>query len=50
MYQVYFNDEVVFESYDEKEVNEYCENNPNGWDYTQDTSYGNFERLCGIYY
>ena len=48
MLQVYFNGKVVFESYEEKEIDDYCENNE--WDYTQDTRYANFEKMCGIYY
>lgn len=50
MYQVFFNNKVVFESYEEAEIEEYCNKHPDEWDYTQDTSYAEFERACGIYY
>ena len=46
MLEVYFNDKIVFVG-TEKEVEKYCDNND--WDYVQDSSYANFERLCGIY-
>ena len=46
MLEVYLNDKKVFEG-TEDEVDEYCENNE--YDYVQDPSYANFEKLCGIY-
>lgn len=45
MIEVYLNNKVVFTGTSE-EAEEYCNNNE--WDYTQDTSYAEFERLCGI--
>lgn len=47
MLEVYFNGKIVFVG-TEKEVEKYCDNNK--WDYIQNSSYANFERLCGIYY
>lgn len=47
MYQVIFNDKVVFESYTIEEAKSYCENHD--WDRIHDTSYANYERACGIY-
>lgn len=46
MIRVYLNDKVVFEG-NEIDANKYCENHE--WDYTQDSSYKEFERLCGLY-
>ena len=46
MLEVYLDNKVVFVG-TEKEVEEYCNNN--GWDYTQNPSYANYERACGIY-
>ena len=46
MIEVYLDDEIVFTG-TEAEAEDYCNNNK--WDYTQDTSYAEFERLCGIF-
>lgn len=47
MIEVYLNNKVVFRG-TEEEAENYCNNNE--WDYTQDTSYKEFEKACGIYY
>ena len=46
MINVIFNNEVVFTGTSE-EADQYCTTHE--WDYTQDTSYAAFEKLCGIY-
>ena len=46
MIQVILDDKIVFEG-TETEAEEFCNNNE--WDYTQDTSYAEFEKACGIY-
>lgn len=46
MIQVILDDKIVFEG-TETEAEEFCNNNE--WDYTQDTSYSEFEKACGIY-
>jgi hypothetical protein len=46
MVQVYLNNKVVFEG-TETEAEEFCNNNE--WDYTQVTSFEQFERTNGIY-
>ena len=47
MIQVILDNKVVFEG-TEAEAENYC--NTHEWDYTQNPSYANYERACGIYY